>query len=160
MLSLPNLVVIRRIVVALVLSALVGVAAIAPSSPAWADGTSWTAAAAAEANSWRSVAYGNGVWVAVSSDGTNRVMRSTDDGVTWTGVAAAAANTWRSVAYGNGVWVAVSGDGQVMRSTDDGVTWTGVAAAEANGWYGVAYGNGVWVAVRRQRNEPGDAQHR
>ena len=147
MLWLPNLVVIRRIVVALVLSVFVAVAAIAPSSPAWADGTSWTAVAASEANSWRSVAYGNGVWVAVSSDGTNRVKRSTDDGVTWTGVSAAAANTWRSVAYGNGVWVAVSGDGQVMRSTDDGVTWTGVAAAEANGWYGVAYGNGVWFAV-------------
>ena len=149
MLSLPNLVVIRRIVVALVLSALVGVAAIAPSSPAWADGTSWTAVAASEANSWRSVAYGNGVWVAVSSDGTNRVMRSTDDGVTWSAVAAAEANGWVSVAYGNGVWVAVArtGTNRVMRSTNDGATWSAVAAAEANSWYGVAYGNGVWVAV-------------
>jgi hypothetical protein len=149
MLSLPNLVVIRRIVVALVLSALVGVAAIAPSSPAWADGTSWTAVAASEANSWRSVAYGNGVWVAVSSDGTNRVMRSTDDGVTWSAVAAAEANNWYGVAYGNGVWVAVAGDGtnRVMRSTDDGVTWSAVAATEANDWRSVAYANGVWVAV-------------
>ena len=149
MLLLPNLLVIRRVVVALVLSVFVSVAAIAPSSPAWADGTSWTAVEAAEANSWLSVAYGNGVWVAVSQSGTNRVMRSTDDGVTWTGVAAAEANSWRSVAYGNGVWVAVarSGTNRVMRSTDDGVNWTAVAATEANDWYSVAYGNGVWVAV-------------
>ena len=42
------------------------------------DGENWTAHAATEANSWYSVAYGNGVWVAVSHDGTNRVMRSVD----------------------------------------------------------------------------------
>ena len=150
MLWLPNLVVIRRIVVALVLSALVGVAAIAPTTPAWADGTCWSAVAASEANSWYSVAYGDGVWVAVASGGTNRVMRSTDDGVTWTAVAVTeTANDWLSVAYGDGVWVAVSYDGinQVMRSTDDGATWTAVAATEDNEWYSVAYGNGVWVAV-------------
>ena len=150
MLLLPNLLVIRRVVVAVVLSVFVGVAAIAPTTPAWADGTSWCAVAASEANNWYSVAYGDGVWVAVASGGTNRVMRSTDDGVTWTAVAVTeTANDWLSVAYGDGVWVAVSYDGinQVMRSTDDGVTWTAVAASEANQWYSVAYGNGVWVAV-------------
>ena len=149
MLLLPNVVVIRRVVVALVLSVFVGVAAIAPSSPAWADGTSWTAVEAAEANSWLSVAYGNGVWVAVSYDGTNKVMRSTEDGATWTAIASAEANEWRSVAYGNGVWVAVArtGTNRVMRSTDDGENWTAHAAAESNTWEYVAYGNGVWVAV-------------
>ena len=113
------------------------------------DGVNWTAVAATEANAWSSVAYGNGVWVAVSFSGTNRVMRSTDDGVNWTAVAATEANSWRSVAYGNGVWVAVanSGTNRVMRSTNDGVNWTAVAATEANDWYSVAYGNGVWVAV-------------
>ena len=151
MLLLPNVVVIRRVVVALVLSVFVGVAAIAPSSPAWADGTSWTAVEAAEANSWLSVAYGNGVWVAVSYDGTNKVMRSTDDGATWTAIASAEANEWRSVAYGNGVWVAVArtGTNRVMRSTDDGENWTAVAATADNNWVSVAHGNGVWVAVAR-----------
>jgi hypothetical protein len=119
------------------------------NTPAWADGTSWSAVGAAEANPWYSVAYGNGVWVAVAWSGTNRVMRSTDDGLTWSAVAAAEANDWLSVAYGNGVWVAVahSGTNQVMRSTDDGLTWSAVAAAEASTWKSVAYGNGVWVAV-------------
>jgi hypothetical protein len=42
------------------------------------NGVTWTAVAAAEANTWYSVAYGNGVWVAVSYNGTNRVMTSVD----------------------------------------------------------------------------------
>ena len=111
--------------------------------------TFWSIVAAAEANGWRSVAYGNGVWVAVAAGGTNRVMRSVNDGVTWNAIAAAEANPWRSVAYGNSVWVAVasSGTNLVMRSTNGGSTWSAVAAAEANAWYSVAYGNGVWIAV-------------
>jgi hypothetical protein len=42
-------------------------------------GASWSAVAAAEANGWAGVDYGNGVWVAVAQSGTtNRVMRSLD----------------------------------------------------------------------------------
>jgi hypothetical protein len=42
------------------------------------DGVTWNAIAAAEANAWYSVAYGNGSWVAVAFIGTNRVMRSVE----------------------------------------------------------------------------------
>ena len=109
----------------------------------------WSAVAAAELNDWRSVDYGNGVWVAVASSGTNRVMRSINDGVSWNAFAAAEANNWGSVDYGNGVWVAVasSGTNRVMRSINDGVTWSAIAATEQNSWTSVAYGNGVWIAV-------------
>ena len=109
----------------------------------------WFGILAAEANQWTAVAYGNGVWAAVASSGTNRVMRSTDGGITWSAVVAAEANIWQSVAYGNSVWVAVasSGTNRVMRSTNDGATWSAVAATEANTWRSVAYGNSVWVAV-------------
>ena len=41
-------------------------------------GASWSAVAAPENNFWDSVAYGDGVWVAVSQTGTNRVLVSTD----------------------------------------------------------------------------------
>jgi hypothetical protein len=111
-------------------------------------GETWTARSAAEANVWSSVAYGNGVFVAVASSGTSRVMTSTNNGETWTARSAAAANSWRSVTYGNGVFVAVASDGtnQVMTSTD-GETWTAGTASEASFWSSVAYGNGVFVAV-------------
>jgi hypothetical protein len=98
---------------------------------AWAGGVTWTARAAAEANLWRGVTYGNGLFVAVSTTGTNRVMTS-PDGVTWTPRAAAEANIWYDVTYGDGLFVAVAYDGtnRVMTSPD-GVTWTARAAAEA-----------------------------
>ena len=56
------------------------VAALLVSLPgsAWAGGVTWTARSAAEANSWRGVTYGNGLFVAVSPNGTNRVMTSPD----------------------------------------------------------------------------------
>jgi hypothetical protein len=116
-------------------------------TPAVVDAITWTARTAAAANGWRSVVYGNGVFVAVAGGGTNRVMTSTD-GVTWTARSAAAASSWNSVTYGNGVFVAVaySGWDRVMTSAD-GVTWTARSAAEANSWNSVTYGNGMFVAV-------------
>ena len=47
-------------------------------------GTTWTSRTSATDNSWNSVTYGNGLYVAVSSSGTgNRVMTS-PDGINWT----------------------------------------------------------------------------
>jgi hypothetical protein len=72
-------------------------------------------------NLWRSVAYGNGLFVAVSVTGTgNRVMTS-PDGITWTIRTSAADNPWQSVAYGDGLWVAVSYDGNGNRVITSGV---------------------------------------
>ena len=109
----------------------------------------FVARSAAEANAWLSVAYGNGVFVAVAASGTNQVMTSSDNGVTWVARTAAEVNVWGSVAYGNGVFVAVSQNGtnQVMTSSDNGETWVARAAAEDNSWQSVAYGNGVFFAV-------------
>ncbi len=135
----------------LVLAAVVG-----PATPARADGETWTARTAAEANPWRSVAYGNDLWVAVASNGTKQAMTSTN-GINWTSQTTGSENNWQSVAYGvvtetgNGLWVAVApccGSGRVMTSPD-GIVWTertdGVEAN--NNWRSMAYGNGRWVAV-------------
>lgn len=116
-------------------------------------GATWVAPTVPETTDWRSVAYGDGVFVAVAQGGTNRVMRSTNGGVTWTGVAAASDRNWLSVTYGDGVFVAVASDGavgeQVMRSVDGGLTWASQTSAEANQWTSVTYGNGAFVAVAR-----------
>ena len=81
------------------------------------EGIAWTARAAAEANVWRAVTYGNGLFVAVAFDGTNRVMTS-PDGITWTARVAAENNNWYGVTYGNGLFVAVAynGTNRVMTS--------------------------------------------
>ena len=103
-----------------------------------------------ENNTWNSVTYGNGLFVAVSSNGTNRVATS-PDGVDWTPRQAVQNNSWRSVTYGNGLFVAVAADGtnRVMTS-EDGITWT-ARSAPIGAWRAVTYGevggSGLFLAV-------------
>ena len=84
-------------------------------------GTTWTIRTSAADNQWRSLTYGNGLFVAVAGSGTdNRVMTS-PDGITWTSRTSAANNIWTSVTYGNGLFVAVAWSGtgnRVMTSPD------------------------------------------
>ena len=115
----------------------------------------WTSRTSAEVNSWTSVCYGNGLFVAVSSDGTNRVMTS-PDGINWTSRSAAAIKPWQSVCYGNGLFVAVYGNidtsdtttDKVMTSPD-GINWTSRISGTDTScqWKSVCYGNGKFVAV-------------
>ena len=112
-------------------------------------GFTWTSQTSAADNYWRSVTYGNGLFVAVSYTGTgNRVMTS-PDGITWTSRTSAADNQWTSVAYGNGLFVAVaaSGSGNRVMTSPDGITWTSRTSAADNGWLSVTYGGGLFVAV-------------
>jgi hypothetical protein len=115
----------------------------------YAKGLSWTARTAAQNNIWNGVTYGNGLFVAVSSDGTNQIMTS-PDGANWSTRTAAAANTWRSITYGNGLFVAVSdsGTGNRVMTSPDGVNWTvRDTTGKDNNWESVTYGNGLFVAV-------------
>ena len=100
-----------------------------------------------EANTWKSIVYAAGLFVAVAYNGTNRVVTS-PDGITWTPRTAAEANAWLSVTYGDELFVAVSynGTNRVMTSPD-GITWTPRTAAEANSWQSVTYGNSLFIAV-------------
>ena len=74
------------------------------------NGATWVARpSSSDTNAWNSVAYGDGVFVAVAWSGINRTMTSSDNGRTWTGRPSAnEATAWTSVAYGNGVFVAVA----------------------------------------------------
>ena len=95
--------------------------------------------------------YGDGKFVAVGDNGTNRVMVS-DDGITWTLHNAVEQNEWYGVAYGDGKFVASAyndssgSSNQRIMTSSDGITWT-FQTALAGGWYAVTYGNGLFVAV-------------
>jgi hypothetical protein len=123
-----------------------------------ADGITWTSRTAADENlPWRSVAYGNGLFVAVNPENSPRVMTS-PDGETWTARTAAAQQGYQSVVYGNGLFVSVNNTGavRVMISTN-GSTWTtsGVSTPLTTyvDWRSVTYGtvddgtNPLFVAV-------------
>jgi hypothetical protein len=109
----------------------------------------WSSRITPADNAWRSVTYGNGLFVAVAGSGTgNRVMTS-PDGITWTSRITPEDNYWRSVTYGNGLFVAVaeSGTGNRVMTSPDGITWTSRITPADNWWRSVTYGNGLFVAI-------------
>ena len=102
---------------------------------------------AAEDNGWFGVAYGNGLYVAVARDGTNRVMYSSN-AINWNSASAVEATGWNDIAFGNGKFVAVA-DGGTNRTmySSDGINWTAGTPALTNDMRAVGYGNGLFVAV-------------
>jgi hypothetical protein len=114
------------------------------------DGITFATSSSASTRSWKAVTYGNGLYVAVASDGTisNSVMTS-PDGTTWTSRTSTLTNLW-SVTYGSGLFVAVSGDTSTsnVMTSPDGINWTTrVTPLGSSNIKSVAYGNGVFVAV-------------
>lgn len=107
----------------------------------------WTAQTTANQN-WRSITYGNGLFVAVSSTGTTQHVMTSPDGATWTLRTSAENNPWIGITYGNGLFVAVAttGTNQVMTSPD-GITWTTQTASSSRTWQSIAYGNGLFFAT-------------
>ena len=100
-------------------------------------------------NNWNSVTYGNGLFVAVSSNGTGDRVMTSPDGITWNSRTSASDNNWSSVVYGNGLFAAVSnsGTGNRVMTSSDGTTWISRTSASDNNWSSVTYGNELFVAV-------------
>ena len=109
----------------------------------------WTTSQSTADLPWQSVAYGNGVFVAVANGITGNGVMTSPDGSTWTSRSSAADNDWLSVTYGNGLFVAVaqSGTGNRVMTSTDGITWISQSSAADNNWCSVTYGNGLFVAV-------------
>jgi hypothetical protein len=120
-------------------------------------GITWTAGGSVGSGTFTSIAYGQGVFVAITTGATTTRI-STDGGQTWTaGGALPATSTWISVAYGANKFVAVSSDGAVdpAYSVDRGLTWSSVGET---GYFGsgtttaVRYGQGVFVVTQSTSN--------
>lgn len=109
----------------------------------------WTTHAPPEAADWRSVIYGNGMFVSTAWNATQPIMTSTD-GMNWVSQNSSSGQGG-SLAYGNGVYIDIdpfSGKDGLLRSTD-GITWTrhnNVMPMEAD-WMSVAYGAQGFVAL-------------
>jgi hypothetical protein len=106
------------------------------------------------------VAYGNGIYVALCTATTGNNLFTSPDGVNWTG-RVTHYNWWTRVIFENGLFVAVCNGGPnsapygAMTSTD-GINWT-LRATPTNGtyeeWISVCYGGGLFVAVTQFGNE-------
>ncbi len=113
------------------------------------DGVSWTFSTTTYPGGAWSVAYGNGVYVAVGSAGTHRVIVSTD-GLHWVPYNTLASDVeWKDITFGDGKFVAV-GYGwtasAVIATSVNGQSWTPSDSTNAN-WHQVEYGNGVFLAT-------------
>ena len=96
-------------------------------------------------NQWKSVAYGNGKYVALALIGNAYLAANSTDGINWTSYNTIPYTGYSHLAYGNGAFVAV-GQNKIVYSTDEGESWSS-ASVSTNWWKGVTYGGGKFVAV-------------
>ena len=100
-------------------------------------------------SNWCALAYGNGKFVALSSDG---YLESTSSGGdrSWTAFGSLVGiSSWKALAYGSGKFVALSSDGYIATKTDNGnwTTPTQNANLVSHTWTSLAYGNNKFVAI-------------
>jgi YVTN family beta-propeller protein len=113
-------------------------------------GTEWTLRTSTTTQGWTSVAYGNGIFVAVAENGSNGRVMTSPDGINWTARTGAGDNAWRSVTYGNGRFVAVAtsgGSGPRIMTSIDGINWSYIYGVTNRLWTSITYGNGLFVVV-------------
>jgi len=119
--------------------------------------TTWTAGGTIPFTTAISIAYGDGRFVILGSDG--KVAYSYDLGVTWTQSATCAgattsilssSYTWTRIKYGQGLFVAIS-QGTVGATSEDGINWAVRTLPTSTNWKGLAFGNPssipTWVAI-------------
>jgi hypothetical protein len=102
---------------------------------------------------WNSVAYGNGIFVAVNGN-SNLASLSTDGGKTWSQSTLPSSASWRDVVFGGGVFMACRLSGSETPSpssaaiaySSTGSSWTQVSISVSVSR--LAYGNGRFVGFR------------
>ena len=130
-----------------------------PSVPAGAAGPitdventtvdgAWTFTQPAAGVRWEGVAYGLGLFVAVSRD-LGQIWTSSDNAETWTKRYELANAEWKSITFGNGRFVAVSDGPSTVKAiySDDGIAWIEADDQLNHPWQSVAYGDDRYVAV-------------
>ena len=105
----------------------------------------WTQGNMPSSQTWYSVCYGNGKYVAV---GNSNIMAYSTDGINWTEGNMPSSQRWSSVCYGNNKFVAIaSNNSNIMAYSTDGINWTQGNLPDSHQWQSVCYGNGKFVAV-------------
>ena len=120
-------------------------------------GYTWEAGTSGTTNDFRSLAFGNSIWVAVGNGAGVGVIGKSTDGKTWALTSENDTSYYDliNVAFGNNTFVALSGTNGILTSSD-GVNWARAAVNATTTSGGsplpqnltaAVYGNGLWVAV-------------
>lgn len=108
---------------------------------------SWESSDMPASESWFSVCYGAGKFVAVNY--SSNIAAYSTDGINWTQTTMPASGIGNSVCYGAGKFVTVANSDNVAAYSTDGINWTQIqttlptSAASKH----VCYGTGKFVAI-------------
>lgn len=92
---------------------------------------------------WADIAFGNGIFIAVSSNTVSCAVST--DGSTWTAGADLPFTTAIEIVYGNGVFIVVNSASGFIAISQDGKSWTSISTTLAAS--SIAYGDGRFVIV-------------
>ena len=107
----------------------------------------WESSDMPASESWFSVCYGAGKFVAVNY--SSNIAAYSTDGINWTQTTMPASGIGNSVCYGAGKFVAVANSDNVAAYSTDGINWTQIQTTlptSAAPSY-VCYGTGKFVAI-------------
>lgn len=116
-------------------------------------GRDWWKGKMPESRQWISVAYGNGVFVAVSnkSTGTDTGVYSLD-GVSWKEMKFPTATNLQTVSYGNGKFVAIPYKSNIAFYSSNGIDWNQTSLPASEAWIKVIYGSNRFIVVGQNSN--------
>jgi hypothetical protein len=84
------------------------------------DGINWTKASLPSADYWQTVAYGNGVYVAIAN--SSAAVSVSSDASNWSSQNIFF-NQWNSIIYHNNIFITI-GTGSMVATSTNGITWT------------------------------------
>jgi sugar lactone lactonase YvrE len=115
-------------------------------------GVNWSIVNSNYSQSWITICYGNGTFVAVGFAGSTTNIMTSTDGINWKQQTKPNSTQLLGVCYGNGLFIAVGANG-ILYSTNS-ISWnsginqsTITASFSGQNFYSVAYGNNTYVAV-------------
>jgi hypothetical protein len=115
-------------------------------------GGTWSAGGSTGKTDLKSLAYGNGTYVAVGgTSGTPSAAQTTNPTSAWIdrsgSLTALSAGYYSAITYGNGYFIAVNNGGNVTTTSSNGVTWTAGGTLGFTTAVSIAYGNGRFVVL-------------
>jgi hypothetical protein len=95
---------------------------------------------------WKSVAFGNGRFVGISTTGTSVYSLTGSD---WVAGGNLPAGTWATVTFGgvNNVFVAVNSASATVAWTTDAILWNTSTSLSLTGFNAIAYGGGKFIGI-------------
>jgi hypothetical protein len=95
---------------------------------------------------WKSVAFGNGRFVGISTAGTSVYSLTGSD---WTAGGNLPAGTWTRLAFGgvNNIFVAVNSVSSTVAWSTDAILWNTSTSLSSGGFNALAFGNGRFIGI-------------